>query len=480
MKLLTLLKSLHPEEYKDFEKFLQSPFFKASDKYLQFFRCLCKHYPSFDLEKEDLEAAYRRCFGQQSLNDSKLYNLMSGLSKQIEQYLVVRMVLSPEDKQSPVYDHLLVKSLGIRNMGSYFRKEARRLIGETMERPRKTMDDYLLLSQLHYEVYFNADTSKSEEESPHLKLAAEYLDLHYCMVKLQVAAEMKTRERIFSFRYETPLLDEVLGHSAMADWVDAHPLLAINHSLVNLYQKGVDEPGFRGLMALFVGKYAMISKVDQSVLLPHLINCGASLLRRDHAVEAELLSLYKLAIQANVLLDGNRITHISFLNIASLAGHCKEFDWAYAFIEQFSPYLEESKRQPTVDLTKAGLYYNQGLLDEAQNCLKPELFQIAFFDVIARALLIRIAFDHYLLNGRDYEFLSAQIHAFDRFVQVQGLATEKKAADLNWIKFVRKMVSLKFDLVEVPESKKETLRISLKQLQPVRLKKWLEQAIERL
>ena len=480
MKLLTLLKSLHPEEYKDFEKFLQSPFFKASEKYLQFFKCLCKYYSSFDLEKEDLEAAYRRCFGQQSLNDSKLYNLMSGLSKQIEQYLVVRMVLSPEDNQPPVYDHLLVKSLGMRNMGSYFRKEALRLIGETMERPRKTMDDYLLLSQAHREVYFNPDTSKSAEEQLHLKLAAEYLDLHYCMVKVQYAAEMKTRERIFSIRYETPLLDAVMEHSTMAEWVDAHPLLGINHQLVHLYQNGVDEPGFRELMALFIEKYTLLSKVDQSVLLPHLINCGASLLSRDHAVEAELLSLYKLAIQANVLLDGNRITHIAFLNVASLAGLCKEFDWAFAFVEQFSPYLEESKRAPSVDLAKAGLHYNQGRLEEAQTCLKPETFQIPFFDVIARALLIRIAFDRYVLNGRDYEFLSAQIHAFDRYIQTLGLATEKKAADLNCIKFVRKMVSLKFELVEVPESKKDALRKSLKQLQPVRLKKWLEQAIERL
>ena len=197
-------------------------------------------------------------------------------------------------------------------------------------------------------------------------------------------------------------------------------------------------------------------------------------------MEAELLSLYKLAIQANVLLDGNRITHIAFLNIASLAGLCKEFDWAFAFVEQFSPYLEESKRAPSVDLAKAGLHYNQGRLEEAQTCLKPETFQIPFFDVIARALLIRIAFDRYVLNGRDYEFLSAQIHAFDRYIQTLGLATEKKAADLNCIKFVRKMVSLKFELVEVPESKKDALRKSLKQLQPVRLKKWLEQAIERL
>jgi len=480
MKLLTLLKSLHSEEYKEFEKFLSSPFFKASEKYLTFFKCLCKYYPSFDLKKEDLETAYGRCFGPQSYNDTKLYNLMSGMSRQVEQFMVVRMVWSPDDPQPSLFDHLLIKSLSRRNMGSYFRKEARHLIAETLERPQKTVDDFLFLNQLHQEIYFNPDTSKSEEAPPHLKLAAEYLDLHYCIAKLRYAAEMKTRERIFSSRYETPLLDEVLEHPAMADWVEAHPLLAINHSLVNLYQKGVDETGFRELMALFVGKYTMLSKVDQSVLLPHLINCGAYLLSRDAAVEVELLSLYKLAIQANVLLDGNRITHIAFLNIANLAGICKEFDWAHAFMEQFSPYLEESKRQPSVDLTKAGLYYNQGRLDEAQTCLKPELFQIPLFDVIARSLLVRIAFDRYVLYGKDYEFLSSQINAFERFVQTKDLSTEKKEAELNWIKFVRKMVSLKFELVHVPESKKDELRKNLKQLQPVRIKKWLEQGIERL
>ena len=67
MKLSSLLQALHPDEYKDFEKFLQSPFFKASEQYLKYFKCLCKYYPGFELEKADLQAAYKRCFGPDSL-----------------------------------------------------------------------------------------------------------------------------------------------------------------------------------------------------------------------------------------------------------------------------------------------------------------------------------------------------------------------------------------------------------------------------
>ena len=478
MKLINLLKSLQVEEYKDFEKFLQSPFFKSSEQYLKFFKLLRKEHPSFDLEKADLQEVYRRCFGPHSLNDTKLYNLMSGLCKQIEQYFVVRMVLSPDNEQISLFDQLLVKSLSKRNMGTYFRKEALHLIEETMKIPRKQIENYHALYSLHREIYYNPDTPKYLENPPHIKLAAEHLDIYYCMAKLRCVAEMKSRERIYHFQYEFPLLEAVLAHSAAPELLESYPLLSIYHHLVKLYQRGIDEPGFREVMNIYVNKYPFLPKMEQVTLLPHLINSGIVLLKRGGSVERELLSLYKLAMDAYVLLDGNRITHGSFINIVGLAGLCGEFDWAYGFIEQFSPYLEEGKRQPSIDLATAALYYSQGQLDEAQTCLKPEIFQIPLFDLMGRALLIRIVFDRYITSGRDYEFLMAQVNTFERYVQTKALSLEKRTSELNWIKFVRRIAVVKFELVEVPEEKKKMLKRSLQPVQPMIHKKWLQERIE--
>lgn len=481
MKLLVLLKSLRPEEHKDFEKFLQSPFFKAGPQYLKFFRYLCKRYPAFEIGKAEVQHAFLRCFGLASLPASKWYNLTSGLSKQIEQFMAVRIVVeSCENKDQGVYDQLLVKSLDRRNMGAYFRAEAERVIAESELRRIKEPEDYFALQQLHQQIYFNHDTPKFNLYTENLEQAATCLDVYFCISKLRYIAEMKARERILDVRYEWPFLDAVMAYSEASARMDQHPLWAVYYQLVKLYLGGVDEPGFRQLMTIFVAQFPVLAGTDQTVLLQHLINCGISLIARDAAVEAELLSLYKLAIDAGILSDGNRITYLSFINIANLACLCKEFDWAEQFIARFSIYLEETKRQPATGLAKAGLFYNRGMLDEAQSCLTPEMFTIPSFDILTRALMSKIVFDRYLLYGKDYEFLMAHLKAFEKFVQLKSLTAEKKDSQLNSIKFIRKMAVLKFETVKVPESKKASLRKKLGQIQPVVSKKWLELKIDAL
>ena len=480
MKLLVLLKSLQPEEHKEFEKFLQSPFFKASEQYLRFFKYLCKLHTSFELKKADLEVAYKRCFRTESMNDTKLNNLASGLSKQIEQFIVVRMLLDTTDKENTLYDQLLVKSLGLRNLGGYFRKAAQQFLEEAAPRKIREIDYHLAQSQVHHQVYFNPDTPKHVEDSPHLKMAVEHLDLYYCLTKLQDAAEMKARERLLMVQYKLPLLDAVLLHTANPEIQEKNPLVAIYHHLVHLYLEDVQEAGFRTIKEVFIERFHELPKTQQQLLLHHLINCGISLVGRDCAVEAELLGLYKLAIQAEMLLDGNRITYFTFINIANLASLSREFDWASGFIDQFSPCLEEDKRLPTIYLAKAGLFYVQGMLDKAQTCLKPEIFQIPNFDVLGRALLIKIVFDRYLFHEKDYEFLIIQLTAFKRFIQTKPLTVEKKETYLNWVWFMRKMANFKFEMVTVPETQKSELRKRLQKTKPLMSKKWLEERIEAL
>jgi hypothetical protein len=480
MKLPTLLKSLHSDEHKEFEKFLQSPFFKASEQYLTYFKYLCKRHPGFELNKEALQAAYRRCFGQDSLTDSKLYNLLSGLSKQVEAFFVARLVFDSDNNAPSLYDQLLVKSLGTRNMRDYFRAESQRLIDDTVYQSVKEFESYFALHKLHEQVYYNPDTPKFSEQPPHLQQAVDLLDLYYCLTKLRLSAEMKARERILNVRYEMQMLDAVLTRTAAPELLDAHPLLAVYHHLTNLYLKGVDEHGFRDLMHVFNNKIQYLPKVDRIILLRHLINCGISLNTRNVAIEAELLSLYKLAIASDMLLEGNRITESSFINIVNLAGQCKEYDWAKDFVTQFSPYLEESKRQPSIDLAMAGLYYIEGKLDEAQDCLGYTIFQIPSFEFLGRALLLKIVFDRYLNLGKDYEFLIAQLKAFERYIQIKQITTEKRDAYLNWTKYLRKLATVKFEMVVVPIHQKELLRVKLQQVQPIVSKRWLEDKLDAL
>ena len=89
-------------------------------------------------------------------------------------------------------------------------------------------------------------------------------------------------------------------------------------------------------------------------------------------------------------------------------------------------------------MTDALLFFNNDMLDEAQDCLKPIVFQAVQFEISSRNLLIRIAFDRYILQGKDYEFLQSQITAFEKFVRSRSFSPGYKAPDLNWVKLIRR------------------------------------------
>ena len=482
MKLLSLLQSLRPEEYRSVEKFLQSPYFKDSDQYLQFFRYLSKRHPAFDLDNAGLREAYRRCFQLKTPTDAQWHNLTSGMSKQLEQFLVTQMVLDPDPAPgNTLFDHLLVQALGMRNQGAYFRREADTLIGEISARTATVADHFFAVQQLHRLVYFNPDTPKTGNYSTYLEQAATFLDLYFCIAKLRDAAEMKAREHILQVRYDIPLLDAVREHSAILNANLSFPLLGMYRMVIGLYESGVDEPGFRALLAMYDAQFDTLSAEDRVLLIRHLINCGITLNSRDGAVETELFSLYQRSIEAGSLLDGGRITHSSFINIANLAGRCGAFDWAMGFISDFSQYLEPSRKEPAVQLAQAGVFYNRGMLDEAHECLLlQDIYLVPAFDLLSRSLLIKIAFDRFIRHGVDYEFLHNQMTAFEKSISNKDLTQEKKAAQLNWIKFLRKMCRARFELVSVPDARKDLLRTKLKALQPVVYKQWLEGKIATL
>lgn len=480
MKLPSLLKALQTNEHKEFERFLQSPFFKASEQYLAFFKHLCKHHPGFELGKVELETAYRTCFGKQALTESKLYNLMSGLAAQVELYLSVKL-LAPDGKGgSRLQRELLVKSLEQRNMGAYFRTEAERLIEEMDKLPAKTLQDYHTLEQLHLQIYFNPDTPKYGAASRNLPSALQQLDMHYYIAKLRYAVEMKVRERLFQVTYDLPMLEPVLAMTAAPDILQEHPLAGVYNRLVRLYLQGFDEHGFKVLCELFIEKVPFLPRDDQQLILRHLINYGISLVAQGFDVQTEMLSLYKIAIETDMLLDDNRLTHSAYFNIASLAAKCGDFDWAWAFIRQFSNHLEETMRQAATGLAAASVFYAQGKLDEAQKSLTQESFMVAGFDIVARGLLLKIAFDRYTKLGKDYEFLLSHLHAFKRFVKTKEWAPHKKKAQLNCLKMARKMAVVKFESVTVSKEERQAMREQLAQLQPIVLKDWLLERIEQI
>lgn len=479
MKLLSLLKALDPSEHKDFEKFLKSPFFSESEHCLTFFKYLRKRYPDFDLEKTDVEAAYRKCSAKQTPTESKFYNLTSHLSHLLENFFLVGQALDGNGDASRPRRERLATALARRNAADYFQAEAQRLIDEIEKKQLKDAADFEALQRVYHALYFHPDISQIHAGAPDLEGAFDHLSLYYFMSAYRLLAEMKTRKNLVPDQLQTPLERLILEQTADPVLQAKHPLIHIYRRLVKLLDEPSDEAGFRALKTLFLANFDLISSLERRYLLKHLVNYGALLARQRYPVQAELLDLYKKTIEAGALLVAGRLTYVAYLNIANLSISTGDQAWGERFAKEFAPFLEENLRHCVSKYAQALLHYSNDDLEAAHEQLDSSVF-VAPIILECRCLLIKIAFDRYVRLDKDKEFLFSSLKSYEKHLTRQEMAQEKKDAYLNFVRFARKLARKKSSTSKISDSNKLRLKDKLKKMKTIIASKWLEERIDGL
>ena len=85
--VISILNTFSQEEIKQFEDFLNSPFYNKNTKVIQFFNVLKEYHPGFDDEKLTKENLFKELFGNVKYKESYIRNLFSDLNILAEQFL---------------------------------------------------------------------------------------------------------------------------------------------------------------------------------------------------------------------------------------------------------------------------------------------------------------------------------------------------------------------------------------------------------
>src|SRR5438034_704455 len=87
--LIQLLKTLNKNEFKEFEKFVKSPFYNEGRNYENFFQILKKNYPDFDQDSITKEKIFNQLYPGKPYNDEIIRKIISNLLKLAKQYLSI-------------------------------------------------------------------------------------------------------------------------------------------------------------------------------------------------------------------------------------------------------------------------------------------------------------------------------------------------------------------------------------------------------
>lgn len=86
-KLIEILSSLSPGEFKSFEKMVFSPYFAVRDV-KPLFQALKPLYPDFPHDKIEKTEIFKQVFPGQKYNEKKLKNLVTDLTRLAEELLI--------------------------------------------------------------------------------------------------------------------------------------------------------------------------------------------------------------------------------------------------------------------------------------------------------------------------------------------------------------------------------------------------------
>lgn len=89
IKLISILKTFSKKEFKDFEKFIDSPFFSTGRNLKPLYLALKKFYPSFGSPEFSLENIFRLLYRDKPYNTALMRKLFSDMAKVTEEYIII-------------------------------------------------------------------------------------------------------------------------------------------------------------------------------------------------------------------------------------------------------------------------------------------------------------------------------------------------------------------------------------------------------
>ena len=123
-KLITILKALNPEEFKQFHRYIHSPFNTQSTELLELFDYLRGYYPDFDSPKLEREHVFQQLYPKEKFNGPRLRNLLFKINKILEEYLIYLEFQQNDYRRKKVLNQIY----GKRNLNVIFKKKTEELI----------------------------------------------------------------------------------------------------------------------------------------------------------------------------------------------------------------------------------------------------------------------------------------------------------------------------------------------------------------
>jgi hypothetical protein len=313
----------------------------------------------------------------------------------------------------------------------------------------------------------------------HLIRIDEKLNQYFITKKLELASLVDVYNRAFNGDLELPFLD--ILQTGIDQVRDQLPLLIRLRVLAWLLTSTRNDRYYWELKSLLLDAYRDIAAEEARPLFHLALNhCTYKTIAGELEFEAEADALQLIMLEKGLFLVDGKLPPETFKNIVQLRLSLGHTEWVARFLEQWEHQLSN-------DHGGCALVYNQAVLafyeDRFGDCMRGmeivlrDFKNDVFYGPAARGYLLMSAFEQEKVAGDPLD-LDTRIHAFRMYlIRENRIGETLKERYLNFVKVLRKLITLASDGDSPRKSRSTKLLRDLDQLKPVASRNWLRKQV---
>jgi hypothetical protein len=460
-RLVTLLRSLSRSEMLGLKKFVSTPFFNQRREVPALLDTLDQSLRT-GKPLPDKATLYRALFGEGAPSDQRVRMAMTFLYQLTGQYLAVQDFLAdPADWQLRLAGVLRRRQLPV---------HAAQAQAEAARQHRQSTLQNADFQQQQYEILleqYRADAS-SAQPGNHLQALSTQLDTAFLSRKLWQACFLHSHHTRTPEPLDQGLLPAALEHLHQHPALLTEPAVGIYYWCYRMLTEPTDDAHFQQFKHLVQagdGGPQFPPEELRDLYILAINFCIRQYNAGNSGYLREQFDFYRVGLERGYFLVEGFLSHLSYLNAATVAMVLGEMAWAEAFIADYAHLLLPAYRERLPSFNQARLEYRRRRLDAALLLLQKADYRDPLLHLAAKTLQLKIFYEL-----GEYDLLTAHLQTMQAFVGRKKTSLGYHRDNyLALLRFTRKLLETNlFD-----KNLRAALRSSIEQTKAVAEKEWL-------
>jgi hypothetical protein len=430
--------TLDRPDLRELAKFVRSPFFNAKPQVTGLFDYLrqCVEQRQPPVEANAWLAAYPDT--TLPLDLTKLRLVQSDLLACVEHYWIYREKFSDYER-GKIRLAAVYRRKGLARHFNVTLKEAHK---SRLNSPWRHAEHYHDLHLVEWEQFQFASAQK-RYDTFNLQAIHDLMDTTYIARKLRHVCLARSHAALTGQQYEFALLDAILEEVTVSDRATLPAVGLYYHA--NYFLQPTHPQAeqhfelFRQLLTASAHEFP-----PDEVRTLYLLALNYTIKKSNTGGDTSAwfrytLELYQAALALGVLLENGVLSRFAFNNIASVAIHLGEVDWAEQFVEQHVQDVERRFRSAARSLNLAKIAYARRDFDSALHLLQLADYRDLISGMSARIIQLKIYFE-----TDAYELLESHLESIKIYLRRQRAAGYHRDSYLEIVRMTRRLMRLDY------------------------------------